>query len=253
MTIVILGGTAEARQLAAALIVNGVDVISSLAGRVSAPSLPPGRVRVGGFGGVDGLADYLRHEHASAVVDATHPFATTISHNAQQAAALTGTPLVRLERPGWRDHPRSDSWTWVADAAAARAAAEFALKPFLTTGRQSLPDFLPWADRTVVVRLVEPPTDPLPDRWVLIMSRGPYSYAGERQILTEHAIDVLITKDSGGAHTVAKLDAAGDLDIPVVIIARPKRAQVHHLDTVSEAVVWCRSVKDFGFVGRSIP
>jgi precorrin-6A/cobalt-precorrin-6A reductase len=249
-----LGGTAEARQLAAALVANGVDVISSLAGRVSAPSLPPGRVRVGGFGGVDGLADYLRHEHASAMVDATHPFATTISHNAHHAAALTGTPLVRLERPGWREHPRSDSWTWVADAAAAaRAAAESALRPFLTTGRQSLPDFLPWADRNVLVRLVDPPIDPLPGRWVLIMSRGPYSYAGERRILTEHAIDVLVTKDSGGAHTVAKLDAASDLGIPVVIIARPKPALVPQLETVSEAVAWCSSLDDLQFVGRSIP
>jgi precorrin-6A/cobalt-precorrin-6A reductase len=240
MTIVILGGTAEARQLATSLVADGVEVISSLAGRVNAPTLPPGRVRVGGFGGVGGLADYLRHEHASAVVDATHPFATTISHNAQQAAALTGTPLVRLERPGWREHPRSDSWTWVADAAAARAVAESAKRPFLTTGRQSLPDFLPWADRSVLVRLVDPPTEPLPQRWVQIMSRGPYSYVGELQILTEHAVDVLVTKDSGGLHTMAKLDAAGDLSIPVVIIARPKRPQVPHLATVSEAVAWCR-------------
>ena len=92
----------------------------------------------------------------------------------------------------------------------------------------------------MLVRLVDPPTDPLPERWVLIMSRGPYSYAGERQILTEHAIDVLVTKDSGGAHTVAKLDAASDLGIPVVILARPKRALVTQLDTVSEAVAWCR-------------
>jgi precorrin-6A/cobalt-precorrin-6A reductase len=242
VTILILGGTAEARQLAAVLVAEGVDVISSLAGRVNAPNVPPGRLRVGGFGGADGLANYLEQIHASAVVDATHPFATTISHNAQQAAALAGTPLVRLERPGWREHPRAGSWTWVADAAAARVAAESALRPFLTTGRQSLPDFLPWDDRTVLIRLVDPPAEPLPQRWSLIMSRGPYSYAGERQILTEHAVDALITKDSGGAHTVAKLDAAGDLDIPVVIIARPKRPQVHHLDTVSEAVAWCRSV-----------
>jgi precorrin-6A/cobalt-precorrin-6A reductase len=253
MTILILGGTAEARQLAATLVGNGVDVVSSLAGRVNAPNLPPGRVRVGGFGGAEGFAEYLRREHPSAVVDATHPFATTISHNAQQAAAHTVTPLVRLERPGWRKHPRAGSWTWVPDAAAARAAAESALRPFLTTGRKSLPDFLSWGDRNVLVRLVDPPTDPLPERWVLIMSRGPYSYASERQILTEHAVDVLITKDSGGAHTVAKLDAAGDLGIPVVIIARPKRAQVPQLETVSEAVAWCRSQDVLRFVGRSFP
>ena len=253
MTIVILGGTAEARELAAVLVADGVDVISSLAGRVNAPSLPPGRVRVGGFGGVTGLAHHLRRENASAVVDATHPFATTMSHNALRAAAVAGTPLVRLERPGWREHPKASSWMWVRDAASARAAAESASRPFLTTGRQSLPDFLSWTDRNVLVRLVDPPADPLPQRWFLIMSRGPYSYGGERQILTEHAVDVLLTKDSGGAHTVAKLDAASDLGIPVVIIARPKRAQVPQLKTVSEAIAWCRWVEDLRFVGRSIP
>ena len=240
MTILILGGTTEARELAAALVVDGLDVISSLAGRVNSPSLPAGRVRIGGFGGADGLAECLRRQQISTVVDATHPFAATISANAQQAADSTSTPLVRLERPGWRDHPCSGSWTWVADAAAARAAAEAAERPFLTTGRQSLPDFRPWANREVLVRLVDQPSTPLPQRWILIMSRGPYRYSDEHQILTEHGIDVLITKDSGGAHTVAKLDAAGDLGIPVMIIARPQRPQVPHVETVAEAVAWCR-------------
>lgn len=253
MTILILGGTAEARELAAALVADGLDVISSLAGRVRSPSLPPGRVRIGGYGGADGLAEYLRRQQVSAVVDATHPFAVAISANALQAANRTATPLVRLERPGWRGHPRSGSWTWVRDGAAARAAAEATCRPFLTTGRQSLPDFRPWANRDVLVRLVDPPTAPLPQRWILIMSRGPYSYAGERQILTEHGIDVLITKDSGGAHTVAKLEAADDLGIPVVIIARPQRSpQVHHLETVDEALAWCRSAENLGLMGRSM-
>jgi precorrin-6A/cobalt-precorrin-6A reductase len=253
MKILILGGTAEARQLAAALVADGPVVITSLAGRVNSPNLPPGGVRVGGFGGAAGLADYLRRQQIAAVVDATHPFAATISANAQQAANRTSTPLVRLERPGWRDHPRSGSWTWVADGPAARAAADVACRPFLTTGRQSLPDFHPWATREVLVRLVDPPTIPLPQRWTLIMSRGPYSYAGERQVLTDHGIDVLITKDSGGAHTVAKLDAAGDLGIPVVIIARPDRPQVPYLGTVAEVLAWCRSAVSLVRVGRSIP
>jgi precorrin-6A/cobalt-precorrin-6A reductase len=252
MTILILGGTAEARQLAAALVADGVAVISSLAGRVSTPSLPAGRVRVGGFGGPDGLADYVRREHASAVVDATHPFALTITKNAAQAASLTGAPLIRLERPGWREHPRSYSWTWVTDAAAARAAAEPARRPFLTTGRQSLPDFLTWADRCVLVRLVEPPSASLPQRWNLILSRGPYSYAAERRIVSEHDIDVILTKDSGGPHTVAKLDAAGDLGIRVVIIARPEPPPVPILTTVAEAVAWCRSLDDLRIMGLSI-
>jgi precorrin-6A/cobalt-precorrin-6A reductase len=252
MTILILGGTAEARQLAAALVAAGVDVISSLAGRVSTPNFPPGRVRVGGFGGAGGLADYLRREQAGAVVDATHPFAAKITTNVVQAASTTGTPLVRLERPSWGEHPQANTWTWVCDAAGAGAAAESARRPFLTTGRQSLRDFDAWADRHVLVRLVDPPAASLPKRWNVILSRGPYGYDGERAILTEHAIDVILTKDSGGTHTVAKLDAAADLGVPVVIIARPDPAPVPLLRTVAEAVAWCRSPSHLRFVGPSI-
>src|SRR5215218_5255028 len=177
MTIVILGGTAEARQLASVLVADGVDVVSSLAGRVRSPSLPPGRVRVGGFGGVDGLTEYLRDQQPTALVDGTHPFAATMSANAVEAASRTSTPIVRLERPGWADHPRSDSWIWVTDVAAARIAADSARRPFLTSGRQSLAVFDSWIDRDVLVRLVDPPTRPLPQRWTLIRSRGPYNYA----------------------------------------------------------------------------
>jgi precorrin-6A/cobalt-precorrin-6A reductase len=249
--IVILGGTTEARQLASMLVADGVDVVSSLAGRVRSPNLPPGRVRVGGFGGVDGLAEYLRSQPAPALVDATHPFAATISANAVQAASRTGTPLVRLERPGWTDYPRASSWIWVPDAAAARAAADSARRPFLTTGRQSLTEFGSWADRDVLVRLVDPPTKSLPQRWTIIVSRGPYHYSSERQILNEYAIDVLVTKDSGGAHTVAKLDAAGDLGIPVVIIARPEHPPFRVLSTVTEAAAWCHTHQNLRSVGPS--
>jgi precorrin-6A/cobalt-precorrin-6A reductase len=252
MTIVILGGTAEAHQLAAALVADGVDVVSSLAGRVRSPRLPPGRVRIGGFGGVDGLAEYLLQQRAAALVDATHPFAAMISGNAVQAANRTGTPLVRLERPGWGEHPRARSWIWVPDAAAARVAADSACRPFLTTGRQSLAEFDSWADRDVLVRLVDLPTKPLSERWTIITSRGPYTYASERQIIDEYAIDVLLTKDSGGPHTVATLDAAGDLDLPVVIIARPEHPPVRIFSTVAEASAWCRSAEDLRFVGRSM-
>lgn len=251
MTVVILGGTAEARQLAAVLVADGVDVVSSLAGRVGSPSLPRGRVRLGGFGGVSGLAEYLLDQRAAALVDATHPFAATISGNAVRAASLADIPLVRLERPGWRKHPRAEFWTWVPDAAAALAAADSSRRPFLTTGRQTLASFVSWADRDVVIRLVDPPVTALPARWTVILSRGPYDYSGERQILSEHAIDVLLTKDSGGAHTVAKLDAAGDLGIPVVIIARPEQPSVRTLRTVAEAAAWSKSTGILRSVGRS--
>jgi precorrin-6A/cobalt-precorrin-6A reductase len=186
------------------------------------------------------------------VVDATHPFAAMISRNAVQAAGLNDMALIRLERPGWSEHPRAGSWTWVSDTEGARAAADSGCRPFLTTGRQSLPDFESWADREVLVRLVDPPATPIPPRWTVMTSRGPYAYAGEHRILIDHAVDVLLSKDSGGTHTVAKLDAAGDLGIHVVIIKRPERPPASVVRAVSEAAAWCRSVENLRLVGRSI-
>ena len=242
MTILILGGTTEARALAAELAGAGSDVLTSLAGRVQEPALPAGSVRIGGFGGVDGLAAFLRTNRIRAMVDATHPFAAQIGSHAAAAAALTGIPLLRLERPGWADHPRSAGWTWVADAETARAAAEAYPHPFLTTGRQSLPAFLSWADRSVLARVVDPPDIPVPERWTLITARGPYDYAAERRLMAEFGVGVLLTKDSGGAHTVAKIEAAGDLGIPVVIIARPHREPAAQVATVAEALAWLSGV-----------
>jgi precorrin-6A/cobalt-precorrin-6A reductase len=239
VTVLILGGTAEARELAAALTVEGYDVVTSLAGRVRDPALPLGRLRIGGFGGVDGLTDYLRTSVISAIVDATHPFATTISANAAAAAERTGTPLLRLERPGWAGHPRAGSWTWVSDVKAALAAGEHSSRPLLTIGRQSLQTFLPWAERPVTARVVDPPDFTLPTSWRLLTSRGPYSYPDEQQMLIDHRIDLLITKDSGGTHTAAKLDAAADLGVGVVVIARPLRAGGSVVATVAEAKAWC--------------
>lgn len=223
MRVLVLGGTAEARALAAGLVAEGVEVVSSLAGRVSHPVLPPGRVRIGGFGGVSGLVTYLRTEAVGGVVDATHPFATTISAHAAAACAEVGVALVRLERPGWAEHTDASAWTWVSDAAEALDVGAGCTRPFLTTGRQGLAAFLPWADRTVLVRTVDPPVLTLPVAWRLLQSRGPYDLPGERAILAGHRIDLLVTKDSGGDHTTAKLDAAAELGVPVIVIRRPPR------------------------------
>lgn len=243
MTILILGGTAEARAFAQTLVDRGRPVISSLAGRVSAPALPAGAVRIGGFGGPSGLQEFIVLQRISAVVDATHPFAARMSQHALIATTAVGCPLVRLDRPGWRGHQLAGQWTWVADTDEARAAAALAERPFLTTGRQSLANFLRWEDREVLVRVVDPPSFELPRRWQLIRSRGPYTYPAERQLMVDHATDVLVTKDSGGGHTSAKLDAATSLGIPIVIISRPAQlAGVASVATVAEALRWLEAV-----------
>ena len=242
--VLILGGTSEARSLAAALVTAGRPVVSSLAGRVRDPALPVGEVRIGGFStaeldGVEGLAAYLDEHAIGGVIDATHPFAATISANAVAAAGRTGTPLLRLQRPGWRDHPDADRWTWVDSVDAAVTAGSGAERPFLTTGRQSLDRFLPWADREVTVRVVDPPEFTLPGHWRLIRSRGPYAYADELALLRDAGSDLLVTKDSGGTHTAAKLDAARDLGVPVVVIDRPEAPPgVPQVATVDQVLVW---------------
>ncbi|GHG11894.1 MULTISPECIES: cobalt-precorrin-6A reductase [Amycolatopsis] len=234
--ILILGGTGEARQLAEALEAREVRVVSSLAGRVARPRLPVGEVRVGGFGGPDGLARYLRENHIDAVVDATHPFAERIGANAAKAAELTQTPLLRLARPGWQAGPR-DVWHWADDLAdAARQLPGLGKRVFLTSGRQGLPAFAHLDDLWFLIRCVDPPEPPLPRHHELLLARGPYEVAAERALLDR--VDVLVTKDSGGAQTSAKLTVARELGKPVVVVRRPPRPATETAETVPEAVEW---------------
>jgi precorrin-6A/cobalt-precorrin-6A reductase len=222
MHVLILGGTAEARQLAAELDrVPGLRVTTSLAGRVASPRLPAGEVRIGGFGGAEGLAAWLYEHRADAVVDATHPFATTISANAAAAARATGVPLTALRRPGWEPVP-GDRWHLAADLAGAAAMLPaLGRSVFLTTGRLGLAAFAELDQLRFLVRSVEPPDPPLPRHAVILLDRGPYTVEGESELLRAHAVDVLVTKDSGGPATAAKLTAARELGLPVVVVRRP--------------------------------
>jgi len=236
--VLVLGGTGEARDLAGRLVERGDAVVSSLAGRVSAPALPVGEVRTGGFGGVDGLADHLVAHGYDVVVDATHPFAAQITGNAVAACGRVGVPLVRLQRPGWSRHPLAGAFTWVDDVEAARVAAEaLGVRPFLTTGRQQLETFAAWDDRYVLARVVDPPDWDVPSSWEVLRARGPYPYAAERELLESRGVDVLLTKDSGGALTEAKLGAAHDLGVPVVVVRRPPVPDgVDVVESVGEAL-----------------
>jgi precorrin-6A/cobalt-precorrin-6A reductase len=235
LRVLVLGGTGEARRLATALVEAGADVLSSLAGRVADPVLPPGRVRVGGFGGVEGLAEALAE--VDVVVDATHPFAAAMTGNAAAAAAATGTPLLRLQRPGWSAGP-GDDWRWVSDLDEAAASVADAASVFLTTGRQGLAAFAGLRG-AVLVRSVDPPEAPLPPRTTVVLARGPFTVEEETALMREHAVDVLVTKDSGGAMTAAKLTAARELGVPVVLVRRPPLPHgVPVVATVEEALDW---------------
>ena len=223
MRVLILGGTSEASALARALAGDARFCATlSLAGRTRAPAASPIPHRIGGFGGIDGLTAYLRAERIDALVDATHPFAAQMSRHAAAAATQTGTKLLVICRPAWQPGP-GDRWTTVADMqVAANALGGTPRRVFLTVGRQDLAPFAaaPW--HHYLIRSVDPPDSALsPPDAETIAARGPFAEADERQLLAQHRIDVIVTKNSGGAATAGKLAAARALALPVIMVARP--------------------------------
>jgi precorrin-6A/cobalt-precorrin-6A reductase len=239
-TLLILGGTAEARELAAELHAAGIAVTTSLAGRVARPRLPAGGVRIGGFGGPAALATWLTEHGVAAVVDATHPFAERITASAVTACERTGVPLLRLERPGWTQRA-GDRWQWVDDVEAAACAIPPGVRVLLTTGRQGLAAFAHRDDAWFLIRCVDAPQPPLPPHHELLLARGPYTLHSELALVDTHRIDLVVTKDSGGAHTIAKLDAARDRDLPVIVVRRPRRPDATQtVTTVDGALRWAR-------------
>ena len=245
--VLILGGTADARELASALDRAGVDVVTSLAGRTTAPLVPAGAVRVGGFGSPETLAAWLSEQGVAAVVDATHPFAERISVTAVAGCSRAGVPLLRLERPPWREQP-GDRWHRVGDlAAAASALPSLGRRIWLTIGRQGVSAFAGVDSCWFLIRCIEPPAPPLPASCEIVLDRGPFTLDGELALIDGHRIDVLVTKESGGAATEAKLQAARLRGLPVVVVERPPARHGAGLSTasgVADATSWTLSVLD---------
>ncbi|HEY8262764.1 MAG TPA: cobalt-precorrin-6A reductase [Methyloceanibacter sp.] len=238
--LLILGGSGEAAALARALDGDArYDVTLSLAGRTSEPVKLPGTIRTGGFGGAEGLSRTLHDEKFDAVIDATHPFADQIKANAIEAARLTGVPLLAIRRPSWTPVD-GDNWILVEDLeGAAVALGETAKRVFLTTGRDELRPFAKASQHFYLLRSVEAPArDELPAHVELITARGPFRLVDELTLLKQHAIDIVVTKNSGGEATYAKLAAARALGLPVVMVRRPMLPEAPSVETVVEALQW---------------
>ncbi len=239
MRVLLLGGTTEATALAHAFAAAGIDAVFSYAGRTANPVAQPLLTRLGGFGGVKGLADYIFDEQITHVVDATHPFATQISHNAVQACAMTETPLIAHERSPWAAQP-GDHWHHVADTEAAVAALPInPARVFLAIGKQTLPAFAAKPQHFYLLRLVDAPDAALPvPNAEVVLDRGPFTIEADMALMQAHAITHIVAKNSGGTGALAKLDAARHLHLPVILIARPAIADRNIASTLNAVLDW---------------
>lgn len=240
--LLILGGTGEAAALARAALARFGDpmtVTTALAGRTRHPGPIPGQVRIGGFGGAPGLAAYMMEHGIDRLIDATHPFAAEISRHGRFAAERTGVPRLTLIRPPWRRHPL-DRWIEVDSfAAAAQLVGRIGRRAWLTVGAGAIEAFAPAVSVRFVVRLIDPPSHSLPLRFhEVVLGRGPFSLAEERHLMQRHAIDVMVCKASGGAATEAKLIAARELSLPVIMVRRPPAEPGQSVESVEAALDW---------------
>lgn len=238
MDVLVLAGTTLGRRLVERLVDDGVDVLTSIAGRTRSPRPLPGPTRTGGFGGVEGLERFLVTEQVRLVVDATHAFASTMHDHAAAACGSLGVPLLRLCHPSWRPAPGASAWTWVADHdEAARVVASTTGPVVLTVGRQPAAHYLPIGPREVVLRCVDPPDEVLPEGWTVRCERGPFDLDHERRALA--GARVLVSKDSGGADLDPKLVVARERGIDVVMVSRaPTPSWGDDVGTVEDALAW---------------
>jgi precorrin-6A/cobalt-precorrin-6A reductase len=251
--LLILGGTGEAARLARGAVARfgeALAVTSALAGRTRHPGPLAGEVRIGGFGGAAGLARYLAEHEVDRLIDATHPFAATISRAARLAAERAGVERLLLRRPQWARDPL-DRWIEVDSIeAAARLVGRVGRRAWLTVGAGTLPAFAAADGVRFLVRLIDPPRENLPLRsYEVVLGRGPFSLAEERHLLQRHAIDVVVSKASGGAATEAKLAAARELGLPVIMVRRPPPEPGPAVETVEAALDWLAGPGDAAQAG----
>lgn len=220
--VLILGGTREALACAQERVQAGDDVLTSLAGRTREPVPPAGRVRTGGFGGAEGLADFLREHAIDVLIDATHPFAVTISRNAREASRRTGVPLTVIERTPWQE-VKGDRWERVSAIEDAVARVPAGARVLLALGSQHIAPFAARTDVHFVVRMIDAPSDPMPfASSTLLLQRPSADWRDEADMLTMHEVDCIVCRNSGGAGAYAKIEAARRLSLPIIMIARPE-------------------------------
>jgi precorrin-6A/cobalt-precorrin-6A reductase len=240
--LLILGGTAEAVALARGAVArfgDALQVITSLAGRTERPAPVPGQIRIGGFGGPSGLAAFLTEHRIDRLIDATHPFAARISTEARLACEQAAVPRLMVVRPPWHRHPL-DRWIEVDSmSAAAEIVGRVGRRAWLTVGASEIGCFSAATEVRFLVRLVDPPPKPLPLRCCEVMvGRGPFTLTEERRHFERYAIDVLVCKASGGTATEAKIIAARELGLPVIMVRRPPREPGDAVETIEAALDW---------------
>lgn len=243
MKVLLLAGTTEARVLARLMGRAGVPAVASLAGATDAPEKLDLPTRVGGFGGAEEFADYLRREDVTAVIDATHPFARRITDRTAAICAARGMPYLQLLRPGWVAET-GDDWHWIDSAKDAAALIPAGATVFLATGRKTLGDFAGLEGRRVLARVIDPPRAPFPfEGGEFIIARPPYRFDAEKALFAELGVTWLVTKDAGGVAGRAKLDAAFALGIPVAILRRPPMPVAERVETPEKAMDWVRALR----------
>lgn len=238
--ILVLGGTGDAHRVALDLKASGVEFIVSLAGVTRRPIERSYPVRTGGFGGVGGLIEYLDKEEIAGLIDATHPFAENISNSAARAAQTTGVPLIRFARPEWQV-PESSEWVLVGNLDAAARALPGRARAFLTVGSNGLQPFVCRSDVWFLFRGIDPMDNPF-TRGEALVQRPPFTLESEIALMKDHAITHLVTKNAGDAQTRAKIDAATELGIPVIMVERPVLPVVESASTVSDILRWAKAI-----------